>query len=308
MIQLKNFLPLLVIILLITSIVPYVFTGYWLLDILTHFKIQLSVVLLIAGIILLLRRSKKLFIALAVAGLFWNLYIMAPLFKPREDPIGNTEIRLVTINLLSSNTEYDKVAEYISSSHPDVIILLEYNAQWAEHLSSSLVDYRYNQEIRRRDNFGMAVYSKLEMKAEVVRQNAFPPMIRAYFLSQTQWELYAIHTFPPLGQNRFDLRNDQFQFLSENIGSSHSGIIVAGDFNSSSFSPHFRQFLSRTNLLNSSAGFGIATTWPSGYWPLQTTLDHILASDNILIRSHETGPDIGSDHLPVGVSFGFRSR
>jgi len=45
--------------------------------------------------------------------------------------------------------------------------------------------------------------------------------------------------------------------------------------------------------------YGIRPTWPTFNRLFFTPLDHILATDNLVVTDFRTGPAIGSDHLPV---------
>jgi endonuclease/exonuclease/phosphatase (EEP) superfamily protein YafD len=80
-------------------------------------------------------------------------------------------------------------------------------------------------------------------------------------------------------------------------------LIIAGDFNTSSFSNHFSK-LTNGDLKDSRIGFGLLPTWPANYLMLQTTLDHFLVSKNLEVIERSTGKNIGSDHLPINIIIG----
>ena len=201
----------------------------------------------------------------------------------------------------------EKVSSFIGNADGDLLILQEYNGEWAAALAGVLSDYPYRHTIPRPDNFGIAVFSKKEMTAEVISPAGLPPTIRAIVSENGySWTLFATHPFPPAGQARFQIRNEQLHWLSAQIRNAGSPVVVAGDLNTSSFSPWFSAFTSESGLRDSRLGFGIQPTWPAGFWPAQTTLDHVLVSQEAVVTHRSTGPDIGSDHLPVLVSFRVR--
>jgi endonuclease/exonuclease/phosphatase (EEP) superfamily protein YafD len=78
--------------------------------------------------------------------------------------------------------------------------------------------------------------------------------------------------------------------------------ILAGDFNTSSFSPTFRKIMQTTGLRDASRGFGCVPTWGPRipFEPilplLGVPIDHFLVSDQLKVLSYETGPALGSDH------------
>jgi endonuclease/exonuclease/phosphatase (EEP) superfamily protein YafD len=76
-------------------------------------------------------------------------------------------------------------------------------------------------------------------------------------------------------------------------------VIVAGDFNTSPWSPHFRELLAEAGLRNAAEGHGWIATWPSWFWPARVPIDHVLVGGRLGAASLERGPHIGSDHYPV---------
>ncbi|WP_394341613.1 endonuclease/exonuclease/phosphatase family protein [Salegentibacter salinarum] len=108
---------------------------------------------------------------------------------------------------------------------------------------------------------------------------------------------------PPLSQTTFDNRNMQLTNIISKRSQYSSNLIIAGDFNTSSFSNHFKILLSN-NLKDSRVGFGLLPTWPANYGILQTTLDHFLVSDDLQVIDRSTGPNIGSDLLPINMIIG----
>jgi endonuclease/exonuclease/phosphatase (EEP) superfamily protein YafD len=80
-------------------------------------------------------------------------------------------------------------------------------------------------------------------------------------------------------------------------------LVLLGDLNTTSWSPHFRDLINTAGLKDSRAGFGIQPTWPAGTPPLWIPLDHCLVSPEIKVHDRRVGPNVGSDHFPVIVEF-----
>ena len=55
-------------------------------------------------------------------------------------------------------------------------------------------------------------------------------------------------------------------------------------------------------LLNSMNGFGWQPTYPAGAGLLMLPIDHLLHSGHLTTVDRSTGPDLGSDHLPLIVT------
>ncbi|MGM1057046.1 MAG: hypothetical protein ACQEWG_14250 [Bacteroidota bacterium] len=79
---------------------------------------------------------------------------------------------------------------------------------------------------------------------------------------------------------------------------------MVGDLNTSSYSKHFQKLLENGNFKDSRKGFGIASTWPTDYHILRTTLDHFLLKGEMQVLKRSTEKSIGSDHLPVFLEVG----
>ena len=76
-------------------------------------------------------------------------------------------------------------------------------------------------------------------------------------------------------------------------------LIVAGDFNVTPWSRHFRTALERSGLNDCAAGHGLAPSWPSQFPPLGIRIDHCWASHHWRSIDVRLGPSHGSDHLPL---------
>jgi endonuclease/exonuclease/phosphatase (EEP) superfamily protein YafD len=76
-------------------------------------------------------------------------------------------------------------------------------------------------------------------------------------------------------------------------------LIVAGDFNTSSWNPAFKRLVEDTGLRDSRRGFGMQNSWNADFLFLRTTIDHCLVSPKVKVLNRRVGPDIGSDHFPI---------
>jgi endonuclease/exonuclease/phosphatase (EEP) superfamily protein YafD len=54
-----------------------------------------------------------------------------------------------------------------------------------------------------------------------------------------------------------------------------------------------------TGLVNATLESGLRPTWPTRPALARIPIDHFLLSDHLNVASIRTGPDIGSDHLPL---------
>ena len=295
--------------LLLLSFIPNLFPHYWFTDIFSNFKLQYVIASVFCLVIVLfLFRRKILASLLLMLSIGFNTFYIFPYYFNAEDESIKVENRLkmVSINLLSSNTEVDLVEAYISKENPDLIVLMEFTPQWKRLLHKTISAYHFNHLEPRNDNFGIAILSKkpIEAKTDYFQLNQKPSIVSQLNFNNKPLTIIATHPVPPLGEHAFELRNKHMDYLIKNRSKFSDRLVVVGDFNNSSFSTYFQELI-ETDLKDSRIGFGLLPTWPANISFLQTTLDHILVSENIQVLDRTVGENIGSDHLPISVKIGF---
>jgi endonuclease/exonuclease/phosphatase (EEP) superfamily protein YafD len=78
--------------------------------------------------------------------------------------------------------------------------------------------------------------------------------------------------------------------------------VVVGDLNASMWSGAYKKMTRSSKLANARAGYGLVPTqhghgWMSQFW--WRPIDHCLHSEELVTRRFWTGPNLGSDHLPI---------
>ncbi|HIB36912.1 endonuclease/exonuclease/phosphatase family protein [Mesonia sp.] len=295
--------------LLLLSFIPKLFPDYWYTDIFSNFKLQYLIASVFCLVIVwFLFRRKILVSFLLILSIGFNAYYILPYYFNTEEESIKIEdhLKIVSINLLSSNTKVDLVEAYISKENPDLIVLMEFTPQWKRLLQKTISAYSFNHLEPRNDNFGNAILSKnpIEAKTDYFQHNQKPSIVSQLNLNNKLLTIIATHPLPPLGKHAFELRNQHMDYLIKNRSKFSDHLVVAGDFNNSSYSNHFQKLL-KSDLKDSRLGFGLLPTWPASISFLRTTLDHILVSENIKVLDRTVGENIGSDHLPISVEIGF---
>ncbi|MFV9484931.1 endonuclease/exonuclease/phosphatase family protein [Christiangramia sp. ASW11-125] len=298
------------VVILLASVLPHLIKSYWLIDIFSNFKIQLLItsILLVLPTLILLRKQVLAVLILGI-NILWNLYFIIPYYIETTIPVTENHFKVTSINLLSSNSNKQLTSKFIKNESPDILILMELTPEWLAYLEPVIADYKYKEIVPRNDNFGIALLSKYKMTSSVdyFSLNDKPSIIANVSILQQQFTIVATHPVPPIGQQSFLNRNKQLSNIASNIPGYSKNLIIAGDFNTSSFSPHFDSLL-KQNLKDSRIGSGLLPTWPADYKLLQTTLDHFVVSKHLQISKRATGPNIGSDHLPITMSIGLEAN
>lgn len=307
----------------------------WLWSLSTHFRMQYLAIQVVAlGFILLatLTRSRKdkepifdtgsslnLLVVLIFAGL--NLSQIAPYYLPGPPtpPItGQQKITLLHCNLFGLiNRNPQRFIQTVRAVKPDMFDVVEYNELWRNNLESSGILDAYPYRVAARGN--MALYSKLPLSharitfavpGQKVANQA--NIIAQFTLNRQPVTILVAHPASPIRPSHLQWLQQSFHAWEIERKRLGPNLIIVGDLNTSPWSVEFKQLLQDTGLRDSQLGFGIQPSWPIllpqlgvKVYPnwltmlLRVPIDHVLVSPNITVLSRQTGPFVGSDHLPV---------
>lgn len=290
------------------TVFPSLFPDIWFVDLFAHFRVQYLIILLLL-LLLLFKFKNRLFPFLLIISLLaWNIFYIIPLyFSPlNTSEIINDELSILSINLLSSNSNYSEVVDLIKQKDPDIILLMELTPNWNSRLNDVFEQYQFNEREPRNDNFGIALLSKKEFTTSIIyfENSSKPSIIANLKFNNKPLTVLATHPVPPISSEMFNSRNSQLKDIARKRHDFSDNFILIGDLNTSSFSTHFRELLTLGELTDSRNGFGISTTWPADFFLLRTTLDHCLLGGDLKVITQGTERNIGSDHLPIFLKIG----
>ncbi|HAW80873.1 MAG TPA: hypothetical protein DCX27_14875, partial [Balneola sp.] len=279
---------------------------HWILNGFSHFRVYYCFYFMFLGVCSLILKLKKE----AIAGLVFFLLSGIGLVKyyvPIDQVDSVADIKILSINLLSSNNNSDEVLDFIINEDPDLIVLQEVNQKWDTYLSSLGSTFPFKLTEIREDNFGLVVLSKVELidPEKIILSNSGVPSF--YFkinMDSKETHFIATHPLPPIGTDYFDYRNEQFTNLNKMVKRLNGSKVLIGDLNTTSFSPNFNRIIEGTSLRDSRLGFGLQPSWNAQIPFISVTIDHILISKEIMVTNRMVGPDIGSDHFPVIIKIG----
>jgi endonuclease/exonuclease/phosphatase (EEP) superfamily protein YafD len=278
-------------------------TDYWIIDILSHFVLQYAVMALVLMIICFWRRN---FIMAVLAGFLFvsNSTAVIDLGETIHAAANTgTPYTLYSANLHITNNDLSKLNKELQEIGPDILLLLEVTPVHFEQLQSIIQTYPYHIEKRSfgGPEIGFVFLSKFPIinnrvtKLSDVCNFFLEAMIE---INQKQVMFYGVHAQRPGTQNYIERKN-QFLWLARQINEQSLPVIVAGDFNTTPYSPVFRELVKITGLKDSREGFGWLPSWPTYFPPLWIPIDHVLVTPDIKVRKRTTGSYIGSDHYPV---------
>ena len=287
------------------------FTGFlarlgWLLELTCHFRVQYMLFLAAGAVFIALAKRRKSAAAAATVALI-NLPSILPLYLGRPAGVdAGRPARVLLWNVSTSNRSHREVIEFLKKADPDVAVLLEIDKTWLDALSSSLVDYPYRCSRARKDNFGLALFSRFPIESggiETIGDAAVPSIKVRLSVDGTPLTLIGTHPPPPKTPVYAAYRDQQLRAVADIVARERDPVMVLGDLNATPWSPVFKRLLLETNLVDARRGFGLRPTWPSRFPPLWIPIDHCLVSPCAKIRDVWVGPSRGSDHRALVIDF-----
>ena len=278
---------------------------HWFFELFTHFPLQIASGLIIVILATLLFR-RWIPAAIGLLCLLPHLTALSHYYPSREFSTEPSDFRVLSFNVLTSNQSHDAVLSYLSECDADFIFLMEINPDWVEALSPLDSDYPYFVKFPRPDNFGMTLYSRHPFVSHEIRfiEGVQVPLVHAVIdLGGHELEVIGCHPVPPMGARQASARNDYLAGLTEITTTSTLPAVILGDFNATVWSPHLREFIKTTSLMDSGRKRGFQPTWRWFNPFFSIPIDHVFHNAALSCTNRQIGPALGSDHRPVITEF-----
>ena len=271
----------------------------------THFRLQYVVVSLSLLLLFKYLRSPWLIGALA-ASLVLNAIVVLPWYVGEDETSGGVELKLLHANVLSSNTEYDRLISLLDTEAPDLVMLQEVSPDWLVALDELRADYPYSYAEAREGNFGIALFSRVPLKSVSHFDSppfGYPTIVASLDIDGQVLHFIGTHPMIPVRGTFYDARNEQLAGVARLLGKQAEPKILVGDLNLSQWDVNYKHLEQQGGVRNARKGFGILPTWPVFMPFAMIPIDHVLVSETISVTGFYSGPRIGSDHLPLIVTF-----
>ena len=279
---------------------------WWAFDLFSHFRLQYAVIaLILCGATLAVRAYPSAAVLAAVA-LVHGWAIKDLWFGGSAEASSNgVTLRVASTNVLGSNPEPGKVLDFVRATDADVVVLLEARGKrWRDVLSGIGAEYSHRAPESWRDGAPVILFSRHPIVREsVIRspEGRRPYLAAELALGEHKLTVVGVHPSSPSPKDPSDTRqrNLQLDYLANIIEGAPGPVVVAGDFNTTPWSPHFQDLVATAGLRNAANGHGYIGTWPSWFWPAQIPIDHVLVKGPVFVASMGRGSPTGSDHHPV---------
>ena len=286
------------------SLATLLSANHFAIQLFSHFRLQYFVVSVLLVIVFAIMRDRRYAIVL-FATAFINGNHILPWYTDTPTAVVGRDVKLVYANVLSHNTEYARLLEFVEAEQPDLLVLQEVSPAWAESLRRLDADYAHRIVEPRDGNFGIALFSKHPISSGAIVDSepyGYPTIIATISIRGAELQVVSTHPMIPVSRPYFEGRNRQLGDVARILAGNSGPQILVGDLNASMWDYNYRVLEARTGLRNTRRGFGVTPTWPTFLPVAMIPIDHVLVSDEIGVKDIRTGRRIGSDHLPLVVT------
>jgi endonuclease/exonuclease/phosphatase (EEP) superfamily protein YafD len=292
--------------LLLASLSALLAQSWWLLDLSSHFRFQYTVAaLLLAALAIALRAWPLVTLLLGIALLHgWTIRGLWLAPAPTDAATGRP-LRIASANVERNNPRPQAVADWVRRSDADLLMLIEADgSRWSPVLADIAADYPERVPEDWEAGSPVILLSRHPIRDwRTIRptNERRPYLLAEVGIDGRSFSVLVVHPASPSpadagGTRR---RNRELDHIALCVSGLDRPVIVAGDFNTSPWSPHFRDLTQAADLRLAAAGHGYIGTWPRWLPPARIPIDHILLRGPLAVQDFRRGPAIGSDHYPI---------
>ena len=282
---------------------------FYLLELCSHFAVQLFVLaFFLVGYWLI---NRKWILALtACSTLFWyGLHIYPWLFaaKPASAAL-KPDMRVLHANVLYTREEMESTIQMIREHKPDIFVLQEMTPESIEKVSTVLQnDYPYRDTVLAKDPCFLMVASRTPILVDQQAKRDYMVIHLMTTINDHDVSFITVHPRTPIWPDWFAERNKQLAFVAEKARQVPHSAVVIGDFNVSVFSPVYANVFEKDAKLTACRkGFGLQATWPRFFPPAMLPIDHAFVNTGFQTVNFQTLSQSGSDHKALVVDLAFR--
>jgi endonuclease/exonuclease/phosphatase (EEP) superfamily protein YafD len=214
--------------------------------------------------------------------------------------------RAVLVNADFRNASPEKVVAFVAGADADFVVFVEFTPALEELLEPLRPKYPFSRSAPQTSGRGIALWSRLPCTDFEVRNldaSRFLSVMCRMTISGKSLTVVGTHAPWPMGTALSQSRSDHFTGLARLAQEQDGPVMILGDLNCTSGSPHFQDLLAQGGLNDSRRGFGVQPSWPTWLPWFGIAIDHCLVTPGVTIHDRWIGPDVGSDHYPVVIEF-----
>jgi endonuclease/exonuclease/phosphatase (EEP) superfamily protein YafD len=279
----------------------FVGTLWWVFDLLSHPRLQYAGVAGLAALGLAILGRRGMAVGAVVLALV-NAAVVAPFFVFGQAPAGTggSAITVVSFNVQIRNPDRAAVIEWVRNLDADVVFLWEASQVWRDEVVAADLPFQIQDPLQEGMTIGGLVLTREQASVRLLDTGDRSSIEVKLPFGNEEMTIIGAHPFPPNSATHTASRDFQLRSVAELAAGIEGPLIVTGDLNTTPWSAAFQPL--NEALLNSMNGFGWQPTYPAGAGLLMLPIDHLLHSGHLTTVDRSTGPDLGSDHLPLIVT------
>ena len=131
----------------VATVVGFFARSWWVFELFSHFRVQYFVVLAGCGIIFLARKKhREVVLAIAFAVVNYSVvgnYHAEPSAQASIAAGEERILRALMVNVNQGNQAYERFEQFVLSTDPDLLVLVEVNREWISSLRPLVKRYPY---------------------------------------------------------------------------------------------------------------------------------------------------------------------
>ncbi len=315
----KNYISVLALILIAVYALSLFARWHWFFALLSNFIVQyFAGAIILLPFLILLNQDILLSVFMIVIAMGSYAQIRAPMsnplafFVPISDKADN-KIKIAQYNKYYKNHSYKQIGQWAENNKIDLIIMQEVHEKYLNMLDDELLKiFPYAlPKGSERPNY-VVIYSKYPIEnltiksicGDICETKGLRFTISPF--DEEKITVYSVHTEAPIGAQGYKENFAELNGMAQWIASDNTpNTIFMGDWNSTPYSPAFKNMLQISKLNYQNYDIFPETTWPSfAVLPfLKIPIDHILFSNDLVINSINRDKAIGSDHHSLIATF-----
>jgi endonuclease/exonuclease/phosphatase (EEP) superfamily protein YafD len=300
------------------TVVAFAASAWWVFDILTSYRPQFALILIIAVVVLAALRCWRTLVV-AIVALALNAVVVAPVFTGHQRPaaVASPLLTIAHLNLQSRPGDLPGIHRWLESSPADIIVFLHTATRTANSLRNGVGQYRMiyptylgqNAEGHSRyypsspEVIVMSDQSDAIATAPTASDLPSAAVLIDAHIGHVLVHLLGLHTLSPGTGARQATRNAELAAVGRWLRRTPRPAIAFGDFNVTYYAPELQNLLHTGHATSSQLGFGIQATWPHQFRPAGIAIDQSVYTGQLTVVARHRGPSLGSEHRSLIVTY-----
>ena len=278
---------------------------WWAFDVISGYRMQMAVALVAAAILygIFFARATALVFAVA-AGL--NLFLVVPLYTQSPMPAaGSGDLTVASYDTERATLHSGKIVDWLHDQNADIVFLFETNSDLVSQLEGAELEYDIYAAQTEERQYGITMLSRVDVVAESLDAGAIDQVLRAEAdIGGEEVAIYATRAQRATSEEDVQMRDQTLSLVGQWAAAETMPVVVVGPLNASQWSYAFENLKSTARLTDTMPGFGFQPSWRADMWMgFRIPYDQALHSSQLTTKQRSLGPTLGSDHLPLQVTF-----